>query len=41
MSRDNGEAGAEGQRPRAAFPKGFERVLRRFCPAFCWTYGRI
>jgi hypothetical protein len=24
VERDNGEAGAEGQRPRKAFPKGFE-----------------
>ena len=27
MARDNGEAGAEGQRPEQAFPKGFIGVL--------------
>jgi hypothetical protein len=27
LERDNGEAEAEGQRPRAAFPKGFEAFL--------------
>jgi hypothetical protein len=27
--RDNGEAGAGGQPPQAAFPKGFTGVMRR------------
>ncbi len=29
MSGDNGEAGAGGQRPQGAFPKGFEALVWR------------
>src|SRR4029453_15861366 len=29
MARDNGEGGAEGQRPRGAFPKAFEALVWR------------
>jgi hypothetical protein len=37
VERDNGEAATGGQRPRTAFPKGFEALVR----AFYWTYDRI
>jgi hypothetical protein len=30
MAGDNGEAGAEGQRPQRAFPKGFAAVFASF-----------
>jgi hypothetical protein len=40
MARDNGEAGAEGQRPDKAFPKGFKKVLRSpFVEAFVGLTG--
>ena len=34
VDRDNGEARAEGQRPRRAFPKAF-------CRGFCRAYGSV
>jgi len=38
MAGDNGEGGAEGQRPGAAFPKGFMAVLSSLLlDLCCWT----
>jgi hypothetical protein len=40
MARDNGDAGAEGQPPPAAFPKGFvEGFAEGFIEAFAGLSG--
>jgi hypothetical protein len=41
VAGDNGEAGAEGQPPQAAFPKGFEGFLTKPSKGFqrCFCTG--
>jgi hypothetical protein len=38
---DNGEAGAEGQPPQRAFPKGFTGVIVMFALRFAKTFRQL